>query len=90
MGKYATLATPMADGTLEVLVSGVWVPMRSNVAIGFQDQFASLSVRLNDTLVNQLRSAALQYYTLHRGQYQQPSYWFNIVVSEEPTPGTTI
>ena len=85
-GKYVTLLTTLNPGIIEVLRAGVWVPMTTGVRVDFAAAFTTLTVRLNATLSAQINAI----YQTTGGMGAGPYVIFNLGVTNDPTPGTTI
>jgi hypothetical protein len=85
-GKYVTLLTTLNPGTIRVLVNGVWVPMTTGVRVDFPAAFTTLTVALSQALTNQI----VGIYQTTGGMGAGPYVIFNLGVTNDPTPGTTI
>ena len=85
-GKYVTLQTALNPGTIRVSVNGVWVPMTTNVPVGFPAEFTSLTVALSQALTNQI----VGIYQTTGGMGAGPYVKFTLAITSDPTPGTTI
>jgi hypothetical protein len=82
-GKYVTLLTALPPGTIEVLRAGFWVPMSTGVRVDFAAAFTSLTVRLKQTLIDEINRG-------YDYNVYPDTYIFSLGVTSDPAPGTTI